>query len=64
LQTSNLTHGMRSQRFGRLRDPAMPAQQRRSFALKAAGWISTPFLYALMVGIVIRAARQRPARHT
>jgi hypothetical protein len=41
----------------------MPAQQRRSFALKAAGWISTPFLYALMVGIVIRAARRWPAGH-
>jgi hypothetical protein len=42
----------------------MSAEQRSSFALKAAGWISTPFLYALMVGIVIRAARRWPAEHT
>jgi hypothetical protein len=29
-----------------------------TLALRAAGWISTPFLYALMLGIVIRAARR------
>jgi hypothetical protein len=36
----------------------MEDQRRPSLALKAAGWISTPFLYALMLGIVIRAARR------
>ena len=39
----------------------MQEQHRSSFALKAAGWISTPFLYALMVGIVLRAARRPSA---
>ena len=34
-------------------------QHRSSLALKAAGWLSTPLLYALMLGIVIRAARTR-----
>jgi hypothetical protein len=38
----------------------MQDRPRSSFALKTAEWISTPFLYALMLGIVIRAARRRP----
>ena len=42
----------------------MHERHRPSFALRAAGWISTPFLYALMVGIVLRAAPRPPAGHT
>jgi hypothetical protein len=42
----------------------MPTHHRQSFALKAATWLSTPFLYALMVGIVIRASRRWPAGRT
>jgi hypothetical protein len=40
----------------------LPMQNRRrpALALKAAEWISRPFLYALMLGIVIRAARRPP----
>jgi hypothetical protein len=34
-----------------------------SFARKLAGIISTPFLYALMLGIVICAARRPSAGH-
>jgi len=50
--------------IARLQKIAMPEQQRPPFAVRAAGWISTPFLYALMVGIVIRAARRWPAGQT
>jgi len=42
-------------------DLPMQEQRRASLALKAAGWISTPFLYALMLGIVIHAARRPSA---
>lgn len=41
----------------------MQDHPRPSLALKAVGWISTPFLYALMLGIVIRAARRSPGRN-
>jgi hypothetical protein len=40
-----------------MQDPHRP-----SLAIKAAGWISTPLLYALMLGIVIRAARSTQGR--
>jgi len=39
----------------------MQDRPRPSLALKAVEWISTPFLYVLMLGIVIRAAQRPPA---
>jgi len=41
----------------------MPTPHRVSIARRAAGWIFTPFLYALMLGIVICAARRPSAGH-
>jgi len=38
-------------------------QRQRSIALRMAGWIFTPFLYALMLGIVICAARRPSTGH-
>ena len=40
----------------------MQEQRRPSLAAKAVGWISTPLLYALMLGIVLRAARGKSDR--
>jgi hypothetical protein len=34
---------------------------RRLFALRAAGWVITPFCYLLMMSVVIAAARRLPA---
>jgi hypothetical protein len=41
----------------------MPDGHRTSIARRLARWISTPFLYALMLGIVICAARRPSAGH-
>jgi hypothetical protein len=41
----------------------MPERHHSSFARRLAGWITTPFLYALMLGIVICAARRPSAGH-
>jgi len=40
----------------------MDDRHHTSLARRAAGWIFTPFLYALMLGIVICAARRPAAR--
>ena len=36
---------------------------RPSFALRAAGWASTPLWYLLVVSVLITAARRQPAAH-
>jgi hypothetical protein len=41
----------------------MQNRTRHAIALKAAEWISTPFLYMLMLGIVMRAAKRPPTGH-
>jgi len=34
---------------------------RRLFALRAAGWVSTPLCYLLMMSVVVAAMRRLPA---
>jgi|SwirhisoilCB3_FD_contig_101_202512_length_470_multi_3_in_0_out_0_2 hypothetical protein len=36
---------------------------RRLFVLRAAGWVSTPLCYLLMMSVVIAATRRLPARN-
>lgn len=36
---------------------------RRLFALRAAGWVSTPLCYLLMMSVIVAAARRLPAGH-